>query len=86
MDKPVHVSRRALADALSRSLPAVVMVTATPAAAVSAPGAQWLLLGTHPQAASQPTAIGQRILDLELLKGRLYAGFGDYGANTGPRE
>lgn len=59
------------------------MAASAPAVATSAPP-QWQPLGTHPQAAAQPTAAGRRIRDLEILNRRLYAGFGDYGANTGP--
>jgi hypothetical protein len=38
----------------------------------------------HPQAAAQPTARGKTIKTLATFNGDLYAGYGDYGANTGP--
>lgn len=38
----------------------------------------------HPQAAEQPTGRGKAIKTLVPFQGDLYAGFGDYGANTGP--
>jgi hypothetical protein len=42
------------------------------------------LIGTHPQAAQQPTSQGKRITALTVFNGKVYSGFGDYGANTGP--
>jgi hypothetical protein len=42
------------------------------------------LLGTHPQAAAQTTSNGKRIGTLKAFNGKIYAGFGDYNANTGP--
>jgi hypothetical protein len=42
------------------------------------------LLGTHPQAAAQPTDLGKILRTLKGYNGKVYAGFGDYGANTGP--
>lgn len=38
----------------------------------------------HPQAILQSTAEGKVLRTLESFNGRLYAGFGDYSANTGP--
>ena len=42
------------------------------------------LLATHPQASVQPTALGKTIYALQAWNGKIYAGYGDYGANTGP--
>jgi len=42
------------------------------------------LLGTHPQASLQPTALGKTIYALQAWNGKIYAGYGDYGVNTGP--
>lgn len=42
------------------------------------------LLGVHSHAAAQPTADGRVLAALEPWRGRLYIGYGDYGANTGP--
>lgn len=39
---------------------------------------------TVTQAASQPTAIGKNIYALEAWNGKIYAGYGDYSANSGP--
>jgi hypothetical protein len=39
---------------------------------------------THPQAVNQPTARGKTINTLQAWHGGLYAGYGDYGQNTGP--
>ena len=41
-------------------------------------------LATHPEAALQPTAFGRTIQALTVWDGKLYSGYGDYGANTGP--
>jgi hypothetical protein len=41
-------------------------------------------LGTHPQAAAQPTAMGKTLITLKGYNNKIYAGYGDYSANTGP--
>lgn len=41
-------------------------------------------LATHPQASQQSTALGKTLLTLKAWNGKIYAGYGDYGANTGP--
>ncbi|HSX14696.1 MAG TPA: Ig-like domain-containing protein [Candidatus Saccharimonadales bacterium] len=46
--------------------------------------ASFSLVGTHPQAALQPTATGQTIQTLKAWNGKLYAGYGDWAQNTGP--
>lgn len=51
-------------------------------AAASQP--QWRHLGDHPGAQRQPTQTGRTIGDLEVFRGALYAGYGDYDNNTGP--
>ncbi|HVL33260.1 MAG TPA: hypothetical protein VM600_06730 [Actinomycetota bacterium] len=38
----------------------------------------------HPQAAVQPTRGGRTLSHLFAFEGRIYAGYGDYGRNTGP--
>jgi hypothetical protein len=38
----------------------------------------------HPDAVQQPTLRGQSIHTLAYYNGKLYSGYGDYGANTGP--
>ena len=40
--------------------------------------------GVHPYAAAQPTDNGKRLWPLYAYAGRIYSGYGDYGANTGP--
>lgn len=42
------------------------------------------LVGVHPDAAAQPTAIGRTLSTLKPFAGKIYAGYGDYNANTGP--
>lgn len=44
----------------------------------------WSILPVHPAAVEQPTVRGRTIHTLEGFDGRLYPGFGDYNANTGP--
>lgn len=46
--------------------------------------AGWSNVGSHPGASAQPTAQGRALTDLELIDRRIYAGYGDYDANTGP--
>lgn len=42
------------------------------------------LVGTHPQAGQQPTTQGKTIMALHAWNGKIYAGYGDVTANTGP--
>src|SRR5688572_7507248 len=42
------------------------------------------VVGIHPGASAQNTVTGKQIATLFPWKGKLYAGYGDYGANTGP--
>lgn len=70
---------------------AMLIAAAAPTAAVarrpvkpSSTSAKFVKVATHPQASAQPTATGKTIATLKAWNGRLYAGFGDYGANTGP--
>lgn len=46
--------------------------------------AKYTNMGTHPQAAAQPTGTGKIIVQLEDFGTKVYAGFGDYLENTGP--
>src|SRR5688572_11387418 len=41
-------------------------------------------VGVHPDAAAQPTSTGKVLATLKGFNGKIYAGFGDYGSNTGP--
>lgn len=52
--------------------------------AYRATAAPFLLVATHPDAGAQSTALGQTIQTLKPFNGKLYAGYGDYGVNTGP--
>lgn len=64
-----------------------VVTLRTPAAAASGdppPAPSPVLLGTHPQAAAQSTVWGKRIQELIVFDGIVFAGFGDWDANTGP--
>lgn len=47
-------------------------------------GVDFTKVAVHPQAAAQPTAWGKTIASLKSWNGKLYAGYGDYNANTGP--
>ena len=42
------------------------------------------VVATHPDAAEQKTADGKVLARLQPFNGKLYAGYGDYNANTGP--
>ena len=42
------------------------------------------LVGIHPQASQQPTVRGSTLNFLKHWNGAIYAGYGDYGTNTGP--
>lgn len=44
----------------------------------------FIYLGTHPEAAAQSTSQGNMISTLTIKDGKVYMGYGDYGANTGP--
>jgi hypothetical protein len=46
--------------------------------------ADFVPVGQHPGAAAQPTPVGRMVATLFAWKGRLYAGYGDINANTGP--
>jgi hypothetical protein len=46
--------------------------------------AQFKRVGTHPQASLQPTDRGRKLNFLKHWNGAIYAGYGDYGTNTGP--
>src|SRR4051812_25423164 len=46
--------------------------------------ATFTLVATHPEVAAQTTSYGNLIATLKPFNGRLYAGYGDYNANTGP--
>ena len=47
-------------------------------------GGDFALVAVHPDAARQPTTQGKTLAALAPFNGRLYAGFGDADANTGP--
>src|SRR5688572_16814263 len=61
-----------------------LFVFALAAAAADARAATFDLVATHPEVALQTTFYGDHIATLKPFNGRLYAGYGDYGANTGP--
>lgn len=44
----------------------------------------FMVVGIHPGASAQNTVTGKQIATLFPWQGNLYAGYGDYGANTGP--
>src|SRR5438552_14316545 len=63
---------------------AVVAICAALAGAMWHQRSGFRVVATHPDAATQPTATGRVIATLASFDGRLYAGYGDYGSNTGP--
>jgi hypothetical protein len=50
----------------------------------AADAGRFALVATHPQASLQSTATGKTLVTLQSWNGKLYSGFGDYTANTGP--
>jgi hypothetical protein len=44
----------------------------------------WTVVGTNVWAAAQPTSTGKTLGTLQGWNGKLYSGYGDYDANTGP--
>ncbi|MDO8368146.1 MAG: T9SS type A sorting domain-containing protein [Saprospiraceae bacterium] len=44
----------------------------------------FIVVGIHPAAVLQSSTIGKQLLSLFPWNDKLYAGYGDYGANTGP--
>ena len=47
---------------------------------------EYELLGTHPQANAQATAVGKTLHKLQPFDNKIYVGYGDAAANTGPVE
>lgn len=80
--------RRSIAAARCALLAALVSLACQRPAAgelrAGCAGCTWQRLGLHPQAAAQPTATGRALVTLCPWRGRLYVGYGDYQANTGP--
>jgi len=80
-----RIGGRIAATALVLSATITAGSIATSAAAPrSATGSAFTLVGSDPGAAAQPTARGKAIVDLQAHGGRIYTGYGDYDANTGP--
>lgn len=50
----------------------------------AAPALSFSDLGTHPQAAAQSTAAGNKLNTLSVFDGKVLAAYGDYDTNTGP--
>ena len=69
---------------LSRFSPAGVCVLIALFAVGAAQAGEFTFLGTHVDAAAQSTSTGRNLHTLQPFNGKIYAGFGDYGANTGP--
>jgi hypothetical protein len=59
-------------------------LAAPPRAGAAPAGGDFAPVGVHPGAADQPTATGRILATLAAWEGRLYAGYGDINANTGP--
>jgi hypothetical protein len=80
------VQSRAMARGRRRT---VVLVSATLLAGCGRPrdagsGPDFVLAALHSDAAGQPTARGRILATLSPFAGRLYVGYGDIDANTGP--
>ncbi|MBI4097274.1 MAG: hypothetical protein HY428_02560, partial [Candidatus Levybacteria bacterium] len=44
----------------------------------------WVEVGTHPEASIETTTAAKELRTLAVWNGKIYAGYGDYGVNTGP--
>lgn len=62
----------------------VILIGLAGAREIVAQPAVFEVVGIHPQAAKQRTARGKTLAALEAWQGQVFAGYGDYGANTGP--
>lgn len=86
--RPRTSSRKASrVHAVAVALLAVAVTTASTVAPASGetvtPGG-FRFLAAHPGASAQPTAVGRVLTELRVHEGAVWAGYGDYGANTGP--
>lgn len=61
-----------------------VFLSTTRSASADPAPLTYTAIATHPQAAAQPTATGKTIKKLQVYDNKLFAGYGDYTANTGP--
>ena len=80
-------ARRGLRTRLRVLATAIVAIVASAALLAPADGlaaGHFELVGTHPQASQQPTVRGRTLNFLKHWNGAIYAGYGDYGTNTGP--
>ena len=68
----------------AKAIGAMVAVLLAGGMAGTANAATFDLVGTHPDAAAQPTAWGKTLTALTAFNGKIYAGYGDWNANTGP--
>lgn len=84
---PAHRVIGAAMVAALLCFPALAAVAAQPAAAgkpLPNHSTDMTLVATHPWAAAQKTTAGRQLAELQLHDGRIWAGYGDYAANTGP--
>ncbi len=79
-----HGRRSGLGRRLLPCLALVSVLGLLLGAPATADAARFVFKGTHPQASLQPSATGRGLVTLQSWNGKLYSGFGDYGANTGP--
>jgi len=82
----MHLGDRPRGNLWRRLLPslALAVVLGLLLGAPSAVGAGFVRVAAHPQASAQPTATGRTLVTLQSWNGKLYSGYGDYQANTGP--
>ena len=66
------------------ALPTTALAGKPPKRGTTSASSGFTKIATHPQAVAQPTAEGKTISALKQWNGKLYSGYGDYGANTGP--
>ncbi|HEX7168294.1 MAG TPA: hypothetical protein VF230_15045, partial [Acidimicrobiales bacterium] len=66
------------------SATALVMALSAVGGQAGAAPRGFVRVASHAAAAAQPTSTGRAIADLQVWDGKVYMGYGDYGANTGP--
>ena len=83
---PLPPKRSIRGESMFDRSPACVLAVLLLASSLANParGATFTNVATHPDAAAQSTTTGRVLATLHPFNGKIYAGFGDYGANTGP--
>jgi hypothetical protein len=68
----------------AQGAPGTFLALRPPSIVAAATAGSFVKMATHSSAAAQPTTDGRILVALQPWKGKLYAGYGDWAANTGP--